>query len=49
MMAIFSDMVERKIEVFMDDFSVVEVSFYDCLENLRAVLMRCEETNLELN
>ena len=49
MMAIFSDMVERTIEVFMDDFSVVGTSFDDCLENLRAVLMRCEETNLVLN
>ena len=48
-MAIFSYMVERKIEVFMDDFSVVGVSFDDCLENLRVVLMRCEETNLVLN
>ena len=44
MMAIFSDMVERTIEVFMDDFSVVGLSFDDCLENLRAVLRRCEET-----
>ena len=25
------------------------VSFDDCLENLRVVLMRCEETNLVLN
>ena len=49
MMAIFSDMVEKTIEVFMDDFSVLEISFNDCLENLRAVLVRCEETNLVLN
>ena len=42
-MAIFSNMVERTIEVFMDDFSVVGVSFDDYLENLRVVLMRCEE------
>ena len=33
----------------MDDFFVVGVSFDDCLENLRVVLMRCEETNLVLN
>ena len=33
----------------MDDFSVVGLSFDDCLENLRAVLRRCEETNLALN
>ena len=48
-MAIFSDMVEKTIEVFMDDFSVLRSSFNDCLENLRAVLIRCEETNLVLN
>ena len=48
-MATFLDMVEMTIEVFMDDFSVVGVSFDDYLENLRAVLMRCEETNLMLN
>ena len=32
----------------MDDFSVVGTSFHDCLENLIAVLVRCEETNLVL-
>ena len=42
-------MVERKIEVFMDDFSVVRTSFDDCLENLRVVLVICEETNMVLN
>ena len=35
MMAIFSDMVERKIEVFMDNFSVLGKSFDNYLENLR--------------
>ena len=49
MMAIFSDMVEKTIEVFMDDFSVLGNSFDNCLENLRSVLIRCEETNLVLN
>ena len=49
MMAIFSDMVENTIEVFMDDFSVLGSSFDYCLENLREVLVRCEETNLVLN
>ena len=49
MMAIFSDMVEKTIEVFMDDFSVLGSSFDNCLENLRSVLIRCEETNLVLN
>ena len=49
MMAIFSDMVEKTIEVFMDDFSVLGSSFDNCLENLRSILIRCEETNLILN
>ena len=49
MMAIFSYMVEKKTEVFMDDFSVFGNSFDNCLENLRLVLIRCEETNLVLN
>ena len=33
----------------MDDFSVLGNSFDDCLENLRSVLVRCEDTNLVLN
>ena len=49
MMAIFSYMVEKTIEVFMDDFSILGNSFDNCLENLRSVLVRCEETNLVLN
>ena len=49
MMASFSNMVEKTIEVFMDDFSVLGKSFNNCLENLRHALIRCEETNLVLN
>ena len=49
MMAIFSDMVERTIEVFMDDFSVFGSDFDQCLEHLSMVLSRCVETNLVLN
>ena len=49
MKAIFYDMVEKTIEIFMDDFSVLGNSIENCLENLRAVLARCEETNLVLN
>ena len=49
MMAIFSDMVEKILEVFMDDFSVFGESFDDCLMNLESVLQRCEDTNLVLN
>ena len=49
MMAIFSDMVEKFIEVFMDDFSIFGNSFDHCLSNLAKVLQRCVETNLVLN
>ena len=49
MMSIFSDMVEKTLEVFMDDFSVFGSSFENCLTNLTAVLRRCVETNLVLN
>ncbi|XP_022894115.1 uncharacterized protein LOC111408604 [Olea europaea var. sylvestris] len=34
MMAIFSDMVEKFIEIFMDDFSVFGSSFDECLKHL---------------
>ena len=49
MMAIFADMVEKCIEVFMDDFSIFGSSFDCCLANLERVLQQCEETNLVLN
>jgi len=49
MMAIFADMVEKCIEVFMDDFSIFGASFENCLANLEKVLQRCEESNLVLN
>ena len=49
MMAIFLDMVEKFIEVFMDDFSVFEKSFDLCLANLEKVLQHYVETNLVLN
>ena len=42
-------MVEKSIEVIIDDFSVIGSSFDECLENLRLVLKRCMETNLVLN
>ena len=48
MMTIFADMVEKCIEVFMDDFSVFGASFDNCLSNLERVLQRCEESNLVL-
>jgi len=48
-MAIFSDMMEKQIEVFMDDFSVFGNSFDSCLNNLSCALERCQETKLVLN
>jgi hypothetical protein len=48
-MSIFSDMVEKFLEVFMDDFSVFESSFDNCLHNLSLVLKRCKEINLILS
>ena len=49
MLSIFSDMVKRILEVFMDNFSVFGDSFEDCLSNLEKVLTRCEKKNLVLN
>nr|GEY89998.1 reverse transcriptase domain-containing protein [Tanacetum cinerariifolium] len=49
MLAILYDMVEKTMEVFMDDFSVFENSFKNCLSRLDKMLQRCEDTNLSLN
>jgi len=43
MIITFSDMVKRFLEVFMDDFSVFESSFENCLHHLSLVLERCKE------
>ncbi|KAA3487087.1 reverse transcriptase [Gossypium australe] len=49
MIVIFADMLEERLDVFMDDFFVYGDSFQECLDNLEKVLKRCEETNLVLN
>nr|GEV46724.1 reverse transcriptase domain-containing protein [Tanacetum cinerariifolium] len=49
MMAIFHDMIEQTMEVFMDDFLVFRNSFSTCLTNLERILKRCEDTKLALN
>ncbi|GJV26606.1 reverse transcriptase domain-containing protein [Tanacetum coccineum] len=49
MMAIFHDMIEKTMEVFIDNFSVFGNSFSTCLSNLERMLKRCEDTNLALN
>ena len=48
-MAIFSDLIENSMEVFMDDFSVYGKDFNQCLENLDKVLKTCQESHLVLN
>jgi hypothetical protein len=49
MMAVFSEFIEKIVEVFMDDFSVYAKTFMDCLANLDKVLTRCAEVDLVLN
>nr|GEU82162.1 reverse transcriptase domain-containing protein [Tanacetum cinerariifolium] len=49
MIAIFYDMIEKTMDVFMSDFSVFGDSFSSCLSNLDKMLKRCEDTNLVLN
>jgi hypothetical protein len=38
MMVIFSDLIEKIMEVFMDDFSINGKPLEDCLANLDKVL-----------
>nr|GEY35749.1 retrovirus-related Pol polyprotein from transposon 17.6 [Tanacetum cinerariifolium] len=49
MLAIFHDMVEKTMKVFMNDFSVFRNSFENCLSRLDKMLQRCEDTKLCLN
>ncbi|GJT68455.1 reverse transcriptase domain-containing protein [Tanacetum coccineum] len=49
MVAIFHDMIEKTMEVFMDDFLVIGDSFSSCLSHLDMMLKWCEDTNLVLN
>nr|GEZ64380.1 reverse transcriptase domain-containing protein [Tanacetum cinerariifolium] len=49
MLAIFHDMAEKTMEVFMDDFSVFGNSFETCLSRLDKMLQRCEDTKLCIN
>jgi hypothetical protein len=49
MISIFLDMMERFLEIFMDEFSVFGSSFEECLHRLTLVLVRCKEKNLVLN
>nr|GEX08036.1 reverse transcriptase domain-containing protein [Tanacetum cinerariifolium] len=49
MMAIFHDMIEKTMEVFMDGFLVFGNSFQTCLSRLEKMLKRYEDTNLCMN
>jgi hypothetical protein len=49
MMVIFSDLIKKVTEVFMDDFSIYGKTFEDCMANLDKVLRQCQEANLVLN
>ncbi|KAL4379175.1 hypothetical protein GQ457_02G023220 [Hibiscus cannabinus] len=49
MTAIFSELNEDYLEIFMDDFSTFGDNFDNCLNNLEKILKRCKETNLVLN
>ena len=40
-------MVERFLEIFMDDFSIYGNSFDQCLHHLELVLNRCTEKELD--
>jgi len=42
-------MVERFLEIFMDDFSIYGDSFIQYLHHLELVLQHCAEKNLTLN
>lgn len=49
MIAIFFDLIEDGVEIFMDDFSIFRSFFDNCPHNLNLVLQRCKDTNLILN
>ncbi|GJX94361.1 hypothetical protein Tco_0348947 [Tanacetum coccineum] len=49
MLAIFHDMIEESIKVFMEDFFVFGSSFDHYLNNLDKMLQRCKDAHLVLN
>jgi hypothetical protein len=48
-MVIFFDLIEKVMEVFMDDFFVYGKTFEDCLANLDKVLKWCQMADLDLD
>ena len=49
MLNIFSDLVERIMDIYMDDITIYGGSFEECLINLETILHRCIEKNLVLS
>ncbi|GKE21040.1 reverse transcriptase domain-containing protein [Tanacetum coccineum] len=49
MLAIFYDMIEESVEVFIGDFFVFRNSFDNCLYNLDKMLKRCKDASFILN
>ncbi|CAA7407028.1 unnamed protein product [Spirodela intermedia] len=49
MLSIFSDMIEKCMEIFMDDFFVFGESFDECLNHLQHVLEKCIEKKFVLS
>jgi hypothetical protein len=49
MIVIFSNLIEKIMAVFLDDFSVYGKTFKDCFPNLEKVLKRCQMADLVLN
>ncbi|GKC54435.1 reverse transcriptase domain-containing protein [Tanacetum coccineum] len=49
MIAIFQDMLETSMEVFMDNIFVFGESFDSCLSNLEQMLVRCKQAHLVLS
>ena len=47
--ALFSDLMGKCLEIFMDDFSMFGESFENCLLNLTNVLKNCIKSNLVLS
>jgi hypothetical protein len=45
-LGIFSDLIHKCVEIYMDDFSVYGDSFKEALDNLEKVLIRCKELML---
>ena len=49
MMGIFSDLVEKVVKVFMDNFLMFGDFFESCLHHVELVLQICKEKGLVLN